>query len=68
MSDHKNTFHPGDVPPGPGVYIFRDRFGKVIYIGKASNLRKRVGQYFQPSRAKTADPKLRSLINSIDDW
>ncbi|NOY74341.1 MAG: excinuclease ABC subunit UvrC [Kiritimatiellaeota bacterium] len=58
-------FHPGDVSTKPGIYIFRDRFSKVIYVGKAANLRKRVSSYFQPSRRITADPKLRSLINSI---
>ncbi len=48
--------------------MFRDRFGKVIYVGKALNLRKRLSSYFQPARQKMADGKLRSLINSIDDW
>ena len=64
----KISFHPGDIPQKPGVYIFRDRFGEVIYVGKASNLRKRLSHYFQRSRATLADPKLRSLINSIDSW
>lgn len=35
-----------DLPRRPGVYMFRDRNGQVIYIGKASNLRARVRQYF----------------------
>lgn len=60
--------HPGDVPAKPGVYIYRDRFGAVIYVGKATNLRKRMSQYFQASRLNRADPKQRSLINSIYDW
>lgn len=64
----KLSFHPGDIPQKPGVYIFRDRFGEVIYVGKASNLRKRLSHYFQRSRSTLADPKLRSLINSIDSW
>jgi excinuclease ABC subunit C len=33
---------PGDIPAKPGVYIYRDLFGKVIYVGKATNLRKRM--------------------------
>jgi len=61
-------FSPSEIPAKPGVYIYRDRFGQVIYVGKASNLRRRMAQYFHPSRATTADPKLRSLINSIDSW
>lgn len=64
----KTQFSPGDVPSKPGVYVFRDSFGAVIYVGKAANLRKRVSQYFQPSRETRADPKLRSLINSIASW
>ncbi len=64
----KVKFYPGDVPDKPGVYIFRDKFGKVIYVGKAVNLRRRVSHYFHLSRALRADPKLRSLINSINSW
>lgn len=63
-----SEYHPGAVPASPGVYVFRDRFGSVIYVGKARNLRRRLGNYFQPSRKHAADPKLRSLINSIADW
>lgn len=61
-------YHPSEIPAKPGVYMFRDRFGKVIYVGKARDLRRRLGNYFQPSRKRTADAKLRSLINSISDW
>ena len=61
-------YHPSEIPAKPGVYVFRDRFGKVIYVGKASNLRRRLGNYFQPSRRRTGDAKLRSLINSISQW
>ena len=64
----KKNFTPNMVPAKPGVYIFRDQFGKVIYIGKAANLRKRMSHYFQPSRMNRADPKMRSLLNSICDW
>lgn len=58
-------YHPSEIPAKPGVYMFRDRFGKVIYVGKARSLRQRLGNYFQPSRRRTGDAKLRSLINSI---
>ena len=68
MALKKISFYPGDIPAKPGVYIYRDSFGMVIYVGKAANLRKRMSQYFQPSRETRADPKLRSLINSIDTW
>ena len=68
MSLKKIIFHPGDIPARPGCYIYRDGFGTVIYVGKAANLRRRMSQYFQPSRETRADPKLRSLINSIASW
>lgn len=64
----KHNFYSGDLPAKPGIYIFRDKFGKIIYIGKAVNLRNRVSQYFQASRNKLAEPKIRSLINSIDSF
>ena len=38
-----------EVPHKPGVYLMRDRFGRVIYVGKARDLRKRLGFYFLPS-------------------
>ena len=63
-----SEYHPGEIPAKPGVYVFRDRFGNVIYVGKAVNLRRRLGNYFQPARSRRGDPKLRSLINSIADW
>jgi excinuclease ABC subunit C len=37
------------LPRGPGVYLFRDARGRVLYIGKAKSLRPRVRSYFQPS-------------------
>jgi len=38
---------PGDIPTSPGVYRFRDAEGRVIYVGKAKNLRARLSSYFQ---------------------
>jgi excinuclease ABC subunit C len=58
----------GDVPHKPGVYIMRDRLHRVIYVGKARDLRRRVGQYFMPSRRMTADLKTRALLDSIWDF
>jgi excinuclease ABC subunit C len=36
------------LPTDPGVYVMKDAAGKVIYVGKAKNLRTRVRQYFRP--------------------
>ena len=41
---------PEAIPDHPGVYLFRDRNGRVIYVGKAISLRKRTASYFQPMR------------------
>lgn len=54
-----------DVPHQPGCYVMRDRLHTVIYVGKARDLRKRLANYFTPSRAKQADIKTRALIESI---
>ena len=53
------------LPTKPGVYQFKNPDAKVIYVGKAQNLRNRVRQYFQKSRA--LDPKLDALVSKIAD-
>lgn len=55
------------LPDKPGVYLLRDRGGRVIYVGKASSLRKRVRWYFRQYTLRSADPKLRGLIKSVAD-
>ena len=39
---------PGEIPTNPGVYRFRDADGRVLYVGKAKNLRARLSNYFAP--------------------
>ncbi|MEN7973881.1 MAG: excinuclease ABC subunit UvrC [Verrucomicrobiota bacterium] len=57
-----------NLPDEPGCYLMRDRDGKIIYIGKAASLRKRVQSYFRSHTRRTAQPKIRSLISSIVDF
>ncbi len=57
-----------EVPHKPGVYLMRDRFGRVIYVGKARDLRKRVGSYFMPSKLAQADLKTRAMLEAAWDF
>ncbi|WP_417556388.1 excinuclease ABC subunit UvrC [Microbacterium sp.] len=41
----------GEIPTDPGVYRFRDAEGRVLYVGKAKNLRQRLSNYFAPLRS-----------------
>jgi len=57
-----------DVPHRPGVYVIRDRFSKIIYVGKARDLRRRLSNYFTPSGRTKAEIKTRALIDSAADY
>jgi excinuclease ABC subunit C len=57
-----------EVPHKPGVYLMRDRFNRVIYVGKARDLRKRVSSYFMPSKLAVADAKTRAMLESVWDF
>lgn len=57
-----------DAPHKPGVYVMRDRLKRVIYVGKARDLRRRLANYFTPSSLNKVDIKTRALIESIWDF
>ncbi len=53
-------------PEAPGVYLMKDSHGRVIYVGKAKHLKKRLASYF--SRVDPVDPKTRTLVARITDF
>src|SRR5712692_12100125 len=53
------------LPLGPGVYLYKDAAGRVIYVGKAKSLRARVRSYFSEDRL--ADAKTDSLLAEARD-
>jgi excinuclease ABC subunit C len=56
------------LPTEPGVYVMKDRRGKILYIGKAASLRTRVRQYFQPNTGDIRDfvPLLGGIVADIE--
>ena len=54
-----------EVPDRPGIYLFKDRHGKIIYVGKALSLKKRVASYFQTGRPST--DKTFRMMNDAED-
>lgn len=53
---------PGEIPTDPGVYRFRDREGRVIYVGKAKSLRQRLSSYFQDVAA--LHPRTQTMVRT----
>src|SRR5437899_1625783 len=52
-------------PPAPGVYLMKDAQGRVLYVGKAKNLRNRAGHYF--TKAAAEDRRTADLVRLIAD-
>jgi excinuclease ABC subunit C len=69
MSDPSSTLPPAEkvkqFPTSPGVYLMKDSEGRVIYVGKAKNLRNRAGHYF--TKAAAEDHRTADLVKLIAD-
>ncbi len=69
MADEDPATTPGEkaklFPPAPGVYLMKDAEGRVIYVGKAKNLRNRASHYF--TRAAVEDARTADLVKLIAD-
>jgi len=57
------TFCAADHPDSPGVYLMKDQAGKILYVGKAVSLRKRLASYFRDEAKLT--PKTRALVRRV---
>ncbi|MCX5045192.1 excinuclease ABC subunit UvrC [Aldersonia sp. NBC_00410] len=53
---------PGSIPVEPGVYKFRDQYGRVIYVGKAKSLRSRLNSYF--ADVFSLHPRTRQMVTA----
>ena len=69
MSD-PTSYRPaqGSIPTQPGVYKFRDPYGRVVYVGKAKNLRARLANYFQP--LTSLHPRTQTMVTTASsvEW
>ena len=54
-----------EFPTSPGVYLMKDALGRVIYVGKAVNLRSRASSYF--TQAAAVDRRTAELVREIRD-
>ena len=54
------------LPDQPGVYIMKDKYDEIIYVGKGKSLKNRVRQYFQSTKNKA--PKVIAMVRQIDDF
>ncbi len=65
MSEIKSPVEYKDMPENPGVYLMKNENGKIIYVGKAKNLRNRVSSYFKGVASHNS--KTMELVKNIQD-
>ena len=58
--------HLKQLPAEPGVYLMKDKFDNIIYVGIAKILKNRVRQYFQSTKKHTT--KVKSMVKNIDKF
>lgn len=56
-----------ELPDKPGCYMMRNAAGRIIYVGKAISLRRRVQSYFRQSTLRSASPKVRGMVRMVAD-
>ena len=61
-----SDFKSSNIPTNPGVYLYRDEAGEILYVGKAKSLRSRVKSYFSSSDQPAKTRQLVSRIKAID--
>jgi len=61
-----SDFKSSDIPTDPGVYLYRDETGEILYVGKAKSIRSRVKSYFSSSDQPAKTKQLVSRIRNID--
>jgi excinuclease ABC subunit C len=62
LDDSSGRRAPANLPEGPGVYLFRGSRDRILYVGKARSLRRRVSSYFNRT---PEDPKARALLEEF---
>src|ERR1700730_18559036 len=60
------VFEPSRCPSGPGCYLMRDAAGAVLYVGKAKNLRRRLGSHFRATPQQGRPSRLQAAIADVE--
>lgn len=55
-----------NIPDSPGIYFFKNASGQIIYIGKATSLKRRVASYFIPTKIKKSERPIEDMIHEVD--